>query len=563
MKNTFLLAILVIALCGCGHNHSVEAEHVHTHLHNFTAYSNSNEFFMQHEGFEAGAKACITLFVTELENFDPVKAVEAKATLLVSGSEQQATATRSKEGIFNFDLVPAKSGNGNLFFEVGDDKVRFPVKVNVAGHSHDHGHDAHAGHSHGEADHDCSSHDHNHDAHAGHSHDHAHSHDAHVGHSHDHGDADHDCSSHDHSHDVPAVFSDVSFVAFGSQTEGAADDVAFSKEQSWKIDFATAVVEKQNFGGAVKVAAKVVATPQNFTTVVAATSGKVQFVGNVVEGKEVVAGEPLFYLEGGDVTDNDAAVKYAEAESNYLLAKSDYERKKLLFNDMVVSERELEAAEALYKQAEARYKSLNRSFGNGKVTLKAVKNGYIASLLVSNGDYVEPGTPIATVQCNGNYNIVAELPVRFAPQLRNIADVNIVLPTGEAFSMNSAGGSVVAVGSAANGCNMLPLTISAGAIDGVVPGSIVTLYITSVSDTKAVVVPRTALVEEMGNFFVFVQNNPISFEKRAVEVGATDGIMVQVLDGVAAGERVVTKGAVSLKLSQGAAALDPHAGHVH
>ena len=565
MKNTFLLAILVIALCGCGHNHSVEAEHVHTHLHNFTAYSNSNEFFMQHEGLEAGAKACITLFVTELENFDPAKAVEAKATLLVSGSEQQATATRSKEGIFNFDLVPAKSGNGNLFFEVGDDKVRFPVKVNAAGHSHDHGHDAHAGHSHshGEADHDCSSHDHNHDAHAGHSHDHGHSHDAHVGHSHDHGDADHDCSSHDHSHDVPAVFSDVSFVAFGSQTEGAADDVAFSKEQSWKIDFATAVVEKQNFGGAVKVVAKVVATPQDFTTIVATTSGKVQFVGNVVEGKEVVAGEPLFYLEGGDVTDNDAAVKYAEAESNYLLAKSDYERKKLLFNDMVVSERELEAAEALYKQAEARYKSLNRSFGNGKVTLKAVKNGYIASLLVSNGDYVEPGTPIATVQCNGNYNIVAELPVRFAPQLRNIADVNIVLPTGEAFSMNSAGGSVVAVGSAANGCNMLPLTISAGAIDGVVPGSIVTLYITSVSDTKAVVVPRTALVEEMGNFFVFVQNNPISFEKRAVEVGATDGIMVQVLDGVAAGERVVTKGAVSLKLSQGAAALDPHAGHVH
>lgn len=565
MKNTFLLAILVIALCGCGHNHSVEAEHVHTHLHNFTAYSNSNEFFMQHEGLEAGAKACITLFVTELENFDPAKAVEAKATLLVSGSEQQATATRSKEGIFNFDLVPAKSGNGNLFFEVGDDKVRFPVKVNAAGHSHDHGHDAHAGHSHshGEADHDCSSHDHNHDAHAGHSHDHGHSHDAHVGHSHDHGDADHDCSSHDHSHDIPAVFSDVSFVAFGSQTEGAADDVAFSKEQSWKIDFATAVVEKQNFGGAVKVVAKVVATPQDFTTIVATTSGKVQFVGNVVEGKEVVAGEPLFYLEGGDVTDNDAAVKYAEAESNYLLAKSDYERKKLLFNDMVVSERELEAAEALYKQAEARYKSLNRSFGDGKVTLKAVKNGYIASLLVSNGDYVEPGTPIATVQCNGNYNIVAELPVRFAPQMRNIADVNIVLPTGEAFSMNSAGGSVVAVGSAANGCNMLPLTISAGAIDGVVPGSIVTLYITSVSDTKAVVVPRTALVEEMGNFFVFVQNNPISFEKRAVEVGATDGIMVQVLDGVVAGERVVTKGAVSLKLSQGAAALDPHAGHVH
>ena len=255
MKNTFFLAILVIALCGCGHNHSVEAEHAHTHLHNFTAYSSSNEFFMQHEGLEAGTKSCITLFVTELESFDPAKAVEAKATLMVGGSEQKATATRSKEGIFNFDIVPAKSGSGNLFFEVGDDKVRFPVTVNAAGHSHDHSADAHAGHSHDEAGHDC--------------------------------------SSHDHSHDAPVVFSDFTHVAFGSETAGAADDVAFTKEQSWKIDFATAVVEKQNFGGAVKVVAKVVATPQDFTTIVATTSGKVQFVGNVVEGKDVVAGEPL------------------------------------------------------------------------------------------------------------------------------------------------------------------------------------------------------------------------------------------------------------------------------
>jgi multidrug efflux pump subunit AcrA (membrane-fusion protein) len=78
-----------------------------------------------------------------------------------------------------------------------------------------------------------------------------------------------------------------------------------------------------------------------------------------------------------------------------------------------------------------------------------------------------------------------------------------------------------------------------------------------------VAVPRTALVEEMGNLFVFVQNNPVSFEKRSVTVGATDGRYVQLLGGVVPGERVVSKGGVLLKLSQGAAALDPHAGHVH
>lgn len=206
---------------------------------------------------------------------------------------------------------------------------------------------------------------------------------------------------------------------------------------------------------------------------------------------------------------------------------------------------------------------MKRSFGGGKVTLKAARNGYIASLLVNNGDYVEPGTPIATVQSGGSVNIAAELPVRYAQQLQDIEDVNIMLPSGDVVSMNAVGGSVLAVGSSVNDCNMLPVTISAGNLDNVVPGSIVTLYIVSKSDEHSIAVPRTALVEEMGNFFVFVQSNPVSFEKRAVETGCTDGMRVKITKGLHAGERIVTKGAVSLKLSQGAAALDPHAGHVH
>ena len=101
-------------------------------------------------------------------------------------------------------------------------------------------------------------------------------------------------------------------------------------------------------------------------------------------------------------------------------------------------------------------------------------------------------------------------------------------------------------------------------MNGVVPGSIVTLYLASENkNAENVVVPRSAIVEEMGSYFVFVQNTPVSFEKRSVTVGATDGLLVKVHSGIHAEERVVTKGAVVLKLSQGAAALDPHAGHVH
>lgn len=539
MKNTLFAAILAIAFCGCSDSHK-EEEHKHAHLHNYTAYTADHEFFMQHEGLVTDTTACVTLYLTRLSDFKPSGATEATATLKVGDSEQILTAKASSAGIFNFKFTPTHKGEGSLAFEVGGDKAHFHVEVLAKGETDEHSHNHSHGHSHDHGD----AHGHNHEA------AHEHNHDAHA---------------HEHNHEAVNVHAHHSHAhsGHGELTEGKQGDIAFSKEQSWNIGFATAVVEKSHLGGIVKIAAKVAPAPESFTTIVASTSGKVQFVGNVVEGKSVTKGEPLFYLEGGDVTDNDAAVKYAEAESNYLVAKADYDRKKLLFNEKIVSEREFQAAEATYKQAEARFTSMKRSFAGGKVTLKAARDGFVSTLLVSNGDYVEPGTPLATVQSAGASNIVAELPMRYADGLKSIKDVNVELQSGETFSMNANGGSVVAVGSAANKCNMLPLTISAGTIEGLVSGSIVTLYVISESEEAVIAVPRTALVEEMGNFFVFVQSNPISFEKREVTVGASDGMNVQILKGLHAGERVVTKGAVSLKLSQGAAALDPHAGHVH
>ena len=513
MKKIIYSAIL-LAVMSCGehnHNHSAE-QHEHAHISSFTAYTNNMELFMQHEGLESGKKSCITLYATNLGNFKPSDADSASVVLSVGGKRVSATAKSGHKGVYHFDFVPENAGHGVLYLDIAGEHAHFDVEVH---HAHD------AACTHAADEHDEHSHD-------GHGHTHA----PHPGH--------------------------------GAATDAKPGDISFSKEQSWKIDFATDVVGKSSFDGVVKVAAKVEALPDDFTTIVATTSGKVQFAGNIVAGKEVAVDELLFNLEGGDVTDNDAAVKYADAESEYMLSKADFERKKLLFNDKIVSEREYQAAEAAYRRAEARYESMQRSFGDGKVSLRSPLAGFVSSLLVANGDYVQPGTPLAIIQRVGELNIVAELPVRYAQQLRNVKNVNIELQSGESYSLDDINGRLLAVGGSVNECNMIPVTLTAGAMEGVMPGSIVTLYLSSEnSAVENVVVPRSAIVEEMGNYFVFVQNNPVSFEKRSVVIGATDGLLVKVHSGVHAGERVVTKGAVVLKLSQGAAALDPHAGHVH
>lgn len=76
----------------------------------------------------------------------------------------------------------------------------------------------------------------------------------------------------------------------------------------------------------------------------------------------------------------------------------------------------------------------------------------------------------------------------------------------------------------------------------------------------ALAVPASALIDETGQPVVFVQKAGETYERRPVEVGARDGEYVEIKRGLAAGERIVSRGAYQLRL----AALSPATvGHGH
>src|SRR5262249_8944779 len=76
------------------------------------------------------------------------------------------------------------------------------------------------------------------------------------------------------------------------------------------------------------------------------------------------------------------------------------------------------------------------------------------------------------------------------------------------------------------------------------------------------VIPETAIVDDAGRPVVFVQKAGETFVRRPVKLGVRNGGVAQVLDGVAAGDRVVTKGAYLIRLSTMSSAVPAH-GHVH
>ena len=92
-------------------------------------------------------------------------------------------------------------------------------------------------------------------------------------------------------------------------------------------------------------------------------------------------------------------------------------------------------------------------------------------------------------------------------------------------------------------------------------GVVVEVFLQSGS-RPTLVIPVSALLEEQGIFYAYVQTEGESFQKRELKLGASDGIHVEVISGIREGERVVTKGAYQIKLSTASGTLPAH-GHEH
>lgn len=379
--------------------------------------------------------------------------------------------------------------------------------------------------------------------HHDHEHNHEHEHEHHHHHDHEH---HHD--EDEHEHEVPA------------------NCVRFTEEQSGIVDFATEEVKLERCGQVIQTTAQVTSAAGDEQVAAARASGVVRFAGNnIVEGASVKKGQRLFTIESSGMADGNMTVRYQEAAANYQAAKSEYERKSELAKDRIVSKAELERSRAAYESAKAAYDNLKGNFSPSGSVVNAPMSGYVKTVNVRNGGYVEAGQAVVTVSQNKDLYLRAELSPRYYATLKNIKTANIELPNGGGVcSLEELKGAFVSYGKASDGNNpLIPVTFRIQNCGDLIAGSFVKIYIISESDEEQIAVANDGIVEEMGNNFVFVQVEPELYEKRLVTLGGNDGKRTVVTKGLKAGERVVTKGATMVKLAQGAGALDPHAGHVH
>ena len=342
--------------------------------------------------------------------------------------------------------------------------------------------------------------------------------------------------------------------------------ITFTKEQSWQVDFATGCAQWRPIGQSIPTTAQVQPTQGNQMRVVAKSNGVFHYhSANFLAGQQVRNGETIGSVLTDGLVDDNLSVRLSEAHTNYETAKANYERAKGLVDSKIVSQKEFSELKAAYENAKSIYENLQKNVSGNGSTVTAPMSGYVTEILVANGDYVTVGQPIAVVSDTRSLVLQASVAQRYAAWLPSVTDAAIENPiTHEISTLAEMNGRILSYGkSLGTGSHLLPVTLEISNMSGFTPGGFVNVWLNTQGSEPTVVIPKSALLEEQGNYFVFKQFTPEKFEKQPVSIGASDGKYVEVTSGLDAHERIVTRGAVLVKLAKASGALDPHAGHVH
>jgi len=343
------------------------------------------------------------------------------------------------------------------------------------------------------------------------------------------------------------------------------NDITFLKEQAWKVEFANMAVTSQSFTEIIKTTGEVLPAQGDEMVVTANANGIITFAGNkAVVGTSVNDGEMIFTISGGNLTDGNTETRFKQVKSAYDKAKADFERAQELIKDNIISQKDFLEAKARYVTEQANYSNLARNYQSGSQKVVSPISGFVKNVLVNEGQFVSVGQPLAAVSQNRRLVLKAEVSQKYFSKLASITSANFKAAyDNKTYSIESLNGRLLSYGKS-NDANTLfiPVTFSFDNRIEIVPGSLVDVFLKLKPFTGAYVIPVSALIEEQGLFFVYVQTAGESFVKRELTLGGSDGINVQVLAGLKEGERVVTRGAYQIKLASASGTIPAH-GHAH
>ena len=329
------------------------------------------------------------------------------------------------------------------------------------------------------------------------------------------------------------------------------------KASDFGIEYETVVPGK--FHHVLKATGSIESSTADINTIVAKKSGIITLSPGISIGTSLDAGETIGMISSEGVQGGDTG---KAAIANLNAAKTEYESLKPLYEEGLVTASVYREAERLYKEAEA-LAGRGRQGGNSAIVSSPV-NGDIRDLYVKSGEFLDVGTPIATIAKNSSLMLRVDLPARESGHLPELETANFI-PEGssEVVKLSDVNGKRVSGNKISTENGYVPLYFSFTGNPVSFPGGYAEVYLICSERSGVISLPREAFLEIQGNKYVYVAENNHEYEKRLVKTGATDGERIEVKEGLKEGERVVSKGASIIRMAEMSSIAPPAHTHNH
>lgn len=338
--------------------------------------------------------------------------------------------------------------------------------------------------------------------------------------------------------------------AHGAVTAAAAADsapvtakdgmIALSTEQMHALGLTLAVAASAQTMPVAELPAQIMPQPNARVAVAAQFPGVITRIF-VVNGEDVIAGQPLAAVSSRDMVSLTAELARARARQS--VARAQAARLAQLAREGIIAPARADEAASLARQSDidvgeqARLISLvpgGRAGGAGYM-LSAPISGRISAMTAETGKAVDPAMAPFVIDGGGPLQVTAQLPERL---------LAAVTP-GMAVRIGAASGTVTAVGQSldpATRSATVTATIPAGSAAA---GSATSIGIEGPAPTGAVRIPVAALGEVNGTKVVFVAVRG-GVRVRPVTVGGQSGDSAVITKGLTAGDRVAASGVSEL-----------------
>ena len=260
--------------------------------------------------------------------------------------------------------------------------------------------------------------------------------------------------------------------------------------------------------------------------------GVVEWTG-VTEGQRVRVGEPIVRI---DLTSLGAALERARASLR--LAEDQSRRRSQLYAQGVLAKEELDQANNELTAARTRLREAEVDFSHGTVT--STLDGVVNKLHVDPGEFVGEGDPVADIVNVATVRVNFDVP---ESDVRFLAQGQKAVVRVDTYPEQEWVGEIDFVAWKADPATRTfqVRVVVDNADDTIRPGMIARgAFLRRVME-GAVTAPLFTVQDKGGERVVFVEQEGVA-QARTVRLGIIEGDRVQVLEGLAAGDRLIVAG---------------------